>query len=193
MKSSFKNMVLSLGGITIVAALLIGCVNEVTKKPIAEASLKTQTEAMNTVMPKHDNDPLKDKVVLTVDGQEATVYPALLNGKVVGAAVEASADGFSGKIAVVYGFEADGTVINYSVLSHSETPGLGSKMQDWFRDAQGKRSVVGCNPGKENMTVSKDGGTVDAITAATISSRAFLKTLNGAFKAYMEYSNKAKH
>ena len=73
-----------------------------------------------------------------------------------------------------------------------ETPGLGAKMKDWFRDPTGKRSIIGRNPGAENMTVTKDGGTVDAITAATISSRAFLKTLKDAFAAYRNIQEKEK-
>ena len=166
-ESNFRNMVISLGGITIVAAVLLSWVNGVTEAPIKEAEFKSQTAAMEKVMPQHSNNPFDDKFT-------------------------SSADGFAGKIAVVYGFEADGTVKDYSVLQHSETPGLGSKMQEWFRDPQGKRSIIGRNPGTERLTVSKDGGDVDAITAATISSRAFLKTLDSAFKAYMEYSSNQK-
>jgi electron transport complex protein RnfG len=185
-------MVISLGGITIVAAVLLSWVNGVTEAPIKEAEFKSQTAAMEKVMPQHDNNPFDDKFTTTINGTEVTIYPAIADGKLAGAAVESSADGFAGKIAVVYGFEADGTVKDYSVLQHSETPGLGSKMQEWFRDPQGKRSIVGRNPGTERLTVSKDGGDVDAITAATISSRAFLKTLDSAFKAYMEYSSNQK-
>ena len=96
------------------------------------------------------------------------------------------------KVTVIYGFEQDGTVRNYAVMKQMETPGLGAKMQDWFRDPTGKRSVIGRNPGSENMTVTKDGGTVDAITAATISSRAFLKTLNDAFTAYQNIQAEEK-
>lgn len=191
-ESNLKNMVLSLGGISLVAALLLSWVNGVTEEPIKEAEFKSQTAAMEMVMPEHDNNPFDERFTTTVKGAEVTIYPAINDGKLTGAAVETSADGFAGKITVVYGFEADGTIKDYSVLQHSETPGLGSKIQEWFRDGQGSRSIIGRNPGNENMTVSKDGGKVDAITAATISSRAFLKTLNNAFKAYMEYSSNRK-
>lgn len=81
------------------------------------------------------------------------------------------------------GFDVDGNVINYSVLEHKETPGLGSKMAEWF--TTGKGDIKGKNPGKDNFTVSKDGGKIDAITAATISSRAFLDAVNRAHKVYM--------
>ena len=77
-------------------------------------------------------------------------------------------------------------------MKQMETPGLGAKMQDWFRNPTGKRSVIGRNPGSEDLTVTKDGGTVDAITAATISSRTFLKTLNDAFTAYQNIQAEEK-
>lgn len=77
------------------------------------------------------------------------------------------------------GFNPDGTIANYSVLEHKETPGLGSKMDTWFTK-NNKGDVVGKNPGTNGLKVSKDGGEVDAITAATISSRAFLDAINRA-------------
>ena len=80
------------------------------------------------------------------------------------------------------------TVRDYRVIRHAETPGLGAKMEQWFRDPSGARSVIGRNPSIESFTVSKDGGAVDAITAATISSRAFLQTLRDAYMAYREYA-----
>ena len=99
-------------------------------------------------------------------------------------------NGFSGEIVIMCGFKADGTVNNYKVLKHAETAGLGSKMQEWFRTEKGSQNVLGLNPGKNNVRVKKDGGEVDAITAATISSRAFLGALNDAYNAYLEMQNK---
>ena len=83
------------------------------------------------------------------------------------------------------GFKPDGSVYNYSVLDHKETPGLGSKMGTWFvKGAKG--DIIGKIPGKDGLSVSKDGGEVDAITAATISSRAFLDAINRAYLAIEE-------
>ena len=98
--------------------------------------------------------------------------------------------GFSGEIKIMCGFDADGTVRNYEVLSHAETPGLGSKMATWFRDSSGSRSVIGLNMETNSMYVTKDTdkkGEIDAITAATISSRAFLEALRNAYNAYVQY------
>ena len=80
------------------------------------------------------------------------------------------------------GFNKDGSIYNYSVLEHKETPGLGSKMDIWFTK-EGKGSIIGKIPGTTGLKVTKDGGDVDAITAATISSRAFLDAVNRAAAA----------
>ena len=74
-------------------------------------------------------------------------------------------------------------IIDYSLLSHVETPGLGSKAADWFKKGN-KGDITGMNPGEASLTVSKDGGKVDAITASTITSRAFLNAVNVAYAAY---------
>ena len=78
---------------------------------------------------------------------------------------------------------AEGKIIDYSLLSHVETPGLGSKAADWFKKGN-KGDITGMNPGEAALTVSKDGGKVDAITASTITSRAFLNAVNAAYAAY---------
>lgn len=189
-KSSVTNMVLSLGVITIVAGALLALVYNVTADPIAKAELDKQTEAIAAVAPAFDNSPLDEAVEVTVNGESepVKVYPAMKDGQLVGVAVESYTDrGFSGRFTVMYGFDAEGNVNGYSVLSHSETPGLGAKMGEWFCDPTANRSVVGKNPGTTKMTVAKDGGDIDAITAATISSRAFLDALNRAYSAYMQY------
>ena len=121
----------------------------------------------------------------TYDGDSLRIYPAKKGDELVGVAVESSTKkGFGGEIKVVVGFDPDGKLINYSVQKHSETPGLGSKMQDWFRTDKNKQSVIGRTLTEDGLKVSKDGGDVDAITAATISSRAFLDAINRAYSAY---------
>jgi len=107
------------------------------------------------------------------------------NGNFQGAAVKTSESGFGGKIDMMVGFLADGTIKGTSVLSHSETPGLGANMTGKFDD-----QFVDKNPADFKLTVSKDGGDVDAITAATITSRAFSKAVDKAYKAFE--ANKAQ-
>ena len=100
-----------------------------------------------------------------------------------GIAVKAQdANGFGGKLTVLVGFDNEGTIQGYRVLEHSETPGLGAKASFWFQEGQ-KGNIIGRHPAKDNLTVSKDGGDVDAITASTITSRAFLRAVNAAYKA----------
>ena len=93
--------------------------------------------------------------------------------------------GFGGALTVMVGLAQDGTILGYKVLESSETPGLGAKAQDWFQKGQ-KGDVIGKQAG--NLTVSKDGGEVDAITASTITSRAFLRCINAAYKTLSESS-----
>ena len=89
--------------------------------------------------------------------------------------------GFGGEIRVIVGFDTEGKLLNYSVLQHAETPGLGAKMQEWFRTDKNRQSVLGRNLSDGELKVTKDGGDVDAITASTITSRAFLNAVNRAY------------
>lgn len=188
--STLPNMVLSLGVITVVSGALLGGVYAITKEPIAEMQKNQQMSAIKQVAPQYNNDPEADKWTTTIDGNEFTVYPAYENSQLMGAAVKAvSMNGFAGEIVVMCGFLADGSVKDYEVLQQAETPGLGTKMQMWFRDPAGARSVIGKNPATTSFYVTKDnGGQIDGITAATISSRAFLESMRNAYDAYVAYA-----
>lgn len=191
MKSTLVNMVLSLGIITIIAAALLAGVYTTTKEPISAAQLNKQVEAIKAVTPAFDNDPVSEAIEITPEGESTPlkVFPAKMGGQLVGAAVESySSQGFSGDIKLIYGFDADGNITGYAVMQHAETPGLGAKMDEWFRSPEGHRRVIGLNPATSNLTVSKDGGDVDAITAATITSRAFLDALTRAASAFAQLS-----
>lgn len=175
LQSSFKNMVIVLIAITGIAAAALGSVYEATKSPIEAAKAAKQQNAIKAVVPEFDNNPLEEAKEYEVDGGVVKVFPAKKDGKTVGHAIETfTMNGFSGLIRVMVGVDVEGNIVNYSVLEHKETPGLGSKMQEWF---VAKGDIRGMNPTSNNMTVSKDGGDVDAITAATISSRAFLDAI----------------
>lgn len=192
LSSTLLNMVLSLGIITIVAASLLAWVHDATQEPIAEAVKQKQIDAIKAVAPKFTNNPVADKWEWTLKGMPETfvVFPAYDGDKFCGAAVEGySLNGFSGRVGVMYGFDADGNVTGYEVLQHAETPGLGAKMQEWFRMDAGKRSVIGHNPDYDVMYVSKDGGAIDGITAATISSRAFLEALHNCYSTFEVYKS----
>ena len=187
--STLPNMILSLGIITIASGALLGWVYSITKEPIALQAAAQQQAAIAEVAPAFDNNPEADKWETEINGVPFTVYPAYDDGKLVGAAVKGSSmNGFAGEITVMCGFEADGTVKDYRVLQQAETPGLGTKMEPWFRDPAGARTVIGKNPASTSFFVTKDsGGEIDGITAATISSRAFLETMRNAYEAYRNY------
>lgn len=176
-------MLLVLTGVTVVSVALLAWVNELTKEPIAQANAKALNDAVNMVIPGFDNDPIAEKKTQEVNGVEYAVYPATKGGEYIGAAVEASSMGFGGELKILVGFDAQGNILNYSLLSHAETPGLGSKADVWFKEG-GKGNITGMNPGESPLAVSKDGGKVDAITASTITSRAFLNAVNGAYAAF---------
>ncbi|MCM1356119.1 MAG: RnfABCDGE type electron transport complex subunit G [Staphylococcus sp.] len=189
MKSSLVNMVLSLGIITVVAAAALAGVYTATKEPIAQAKAEKQKAAIGQVLPdiQFNNNPADEASEVTVDGETVTVFPARQDGELVGIAVEShDTNGFSGLITVMYGFNPAGDITGYAVMQHAETPGLGSKMGEWFCNPA--HSIIGLNAASSNLTVSKDGGDVDAITAATISSRAFLRALTLANQASQQFA-----
>lgn len=186
LKSTLPNMLLSLASICIIAGAALATVNMYTTGPIAASKAAALQNAIQQVTPEFDNNPTKDQYKsATFEGDSLVVFPAKKDGKLVGVAVESfTKKGFSGEIKVIVGFDKEGKLLNYSVLQHTETPGLGSKMEQWFRTEKNKQCVIGRNLSEGNLTVTKDGGNVDAITAATISSRAFLDAINRAYSAY---------
>ena len=156
LQSSFKNMVLSLVIISMVAAGALAGVYLLTLKNIEAQKIAKQEAAKQAVLAGHED----------------------------GTAIEVSVDGFGGPFRVMVGFDAEGTILGYEILEHQETPGLGSHMEHWFKNANKPGQNIIGRKATGAFAVSKDGGDVDAITAATISSRAFLQAIN---KAYAEF------
>lgn len=170
-ESTFRNMALSLTLIALVAAASLGFVYEITKKPIELSNLNKKLNAIKQVVPEFNNNPDAEMFMVPSDkGDSLEIYPAKMNDEIVGYAVSTfSNDGFSGNILLMAGFKPDGTIYDISVLSQKETPGLGTKMAEpAFKD-----QFKGKDPSTASLKVKKDGGEIDAITAATISSRAF--------------------
>lgn len=185
MKSTLMNMVAVLFGITLVASAGVGLVNMITVDPIARAEEQAKADALRQVLPAFDKTTDEG---LTIDEIPVTVFTATRDGEVAGYAVEAlSKNGFGGEVRLMVGFAPGGEVLNVNVLRQTETPGLGTKMAE--QDNVLLRSVRGKNleqmklvDGK--LAVKKDGGDVDALTAATISSRAYVDAINRAYMAY---------
>jgi electron transport complex protein RnfG len=141
--------------------------------------LNKKLAAIKQVVPEFNNNPNDEMYRLpTGEGDSLDVYPAKNDGKLVGYAVNTyTKKGFSGNISLMAGFKPDGTIVNITVLEQKETPGLGTKMTE----SQFKDQFNNKNPSLFNLKVKKDGGPVDAITAATISSRAFCDAVQRAY------------
>jgi electron transport complex protein RnfG len=197
LESSFKNMLLVLFIVTLGVSAAVAYVFSLTEKPIADVKRNKQIEAIKAVIPgEFNNEPSADVWKVAAESKEEysylyaakqpdslELYPAKKDGVLVGTAVKTfTNNGFCGQIWVMVGFTPNGEVYNYSVLEHKETPGLGTEMVSWFTK-DGKGNIIGKNPATKALSVSKDGGEVDAITAATISSRAFLDAVNRAASA----------
>ncbi len=176
LESSFTNMVLVLTIISLVASGGLAFMHQITAGPIAAAEKKSQEEAIRMVLPDFAQ---LDTAIVVNDNKVFRAYDA--NGSTVGMAVETVSKGFGGDMTVMVGIKADGTIYEYKLLKHAETPGLGDKAATWFKE---KSDIRGLSDNNGALTVSKDGGSVDAITAATISSRAFLNTINSALTTY---------
>ncbi len=185
-ESTFINMVLALLIVTLISSSVLGYVYELTKEPIAQAKLNKKLNAIKAVVPAFNNNPDSVKYEIPVTGGEPVMaYPAKMDGVLVGTAIESyTMAGFSGLVKIMVGLKPDGSINGISVLEHKETPGLGTHMgDDWFL-GQFKDK----NPASFSVKVKKDGGDVDAITAATISSRAFCDAVTRAYDAFMQKS-----
>ena len=178
-ESTIKNMILSLTLIALGSSAALGFVYELTKEPIALSVLNKKLNAIKQVVPEFDNDPNDEMFRLpTGEGDSLDVYPAKKNGEIIGYAINTyTANGFSGNISLMTGFKTDGTIYNITVLEQKETPGLGTKMAE----PEFREQFTGKNPADFMLKVKKDGGPVDAITAATISSRAFCDAVQLAY------------
>ena len=181
------NMVLVLTLVAVIMGGILAFVNHLTEGPIAEQKEKALADGIKAVMACNDLKVAKTDEVKQNDakGKEMTftIYQIQdAQGNDLGAAVESTTMGFGGDLKVLVGFDPEGKILGYTLLEHSETPGLGAKADKWFQKDQ-KGDIIGKDP-KEPLTVSKDGGQVDAITASTITSRAFLLAINNAYNAY---------
>lgn len=184
-ESTFINMMLSLLGITLISGFALGFVNDLTVGPIAKAKLERKVNALKLVLPKFDNSPVQElKLVRSERAKDSIeMYPAFFKNEFVGAAIEGSSEkGFSGLIKIMVGFEPDGKIKNIAVLEQKETPGLGTKIKDVKFIEQYRNK----NPSAFNLKVAKDGGEVDALTGATISSRAFSEAVQLSYDEFIK-------
>lgn len=171
-------LVVVLGLITFVCALLLGVVNAITKDKIVQNGVDKRNAAMAEIIPGAAFEdlnvtvPAPDKNTPSITG----VYKAAVDGKDAGYCVEVKpTSGFNGELTLIVGIAADGTISGVKVTKMAETPGLGAKSQDadWVAQYAGQAA-------DGSLAVTKDGGTINAITGATITSRAVTLGVNTA-------------
>jgi len=188
-ESSFINMFSTLLIITIIAGASLGFVNKITKGPKAKAKLERKINALKLVLPEFTNNPVADLILVksNLAKDSVEIYPALNKNKNVGMAIIGSSKkGFSGLIKLMIGFKQNGTINNIVVLEQKETPGLGTKM----KDEKFSKQFRGIDPSKFNLKVKKDGGDIDALTGATITSRAYSEAVQMAYGEFVKVKSK---
>ena len=189
LKSNLPNMVGILTTVAVLCGGILAYVNDLTDAPRKEAAQNALNAGIEQVMGGKCKVEKPDTIIRTVDGKELT-YIAYKTDK--GTAIQSTdPNGFGGNLTVLVGFNNAGDILGYTILETAETPGLGAKADKWFQSVENggnseKSSIIGKNPATCNMTVSKDGGDIDAITASTITSRSFLNAVQHAYNVYKE-------
>jgi electron transport complex protein RnfG len=203
LESSLKNMLIVLTLVSAVAAFLLAYVNNFTSTTIAKINEEALSAGIKSVLNIGADDPIS---VGEKDVNGFIVYEVTRNSDWIGTAVKSTdKSGFGGDIEVLVGFDQDGKILGYEVLKHAETPGLGARAGEWFRtatlgevkevgvfskiffgkpDPAGSHNIIGRDIAQGELKVTKDGGDIDAITASTITSRAFLNAVNNAYKVF---------
>ena len=188
MNKIIKNTVI-LTLITLIAGICLGAVYEITKEPIAQARDAAKKEAWQQVFPDadvNDFEPVDvdqkaaDKAIKDL-GVKATIDEVCTVGEEGYVVTATDKEGYGGDIKITVGITADGTINGISILSITETAGLGMRATEpaFYEQYQGKQA--------EKFVVSKDGGDgepIDALSGATITSRAVTGAVNAALGYY---------
>lgn len=177
-------MVVVLTVICATSGLVLSYVNEATKAP-REYQLLTYVKgpSVQAVLPEHDNDPITDKIVLPMGKDDKgkailkTIFPAKKGARIVGLAYDATAGGYHGPIGLMIGVDPNGTLTGVSIMTHTETPGLGARIVEPAFTKQFK-GLSG------SVKLSNDGGKVDGVSGATFSSKGAVAAVNDALAMF---------
>jgi len=178
---------LVLGGFSLAATLLLATAFGLTKEPIEKSALEDLRRSLEQVIPTsiYDNNPAADTMTLTLDGAPLLVYRARKAGRVTGVAFETHRRGYGGDIRVLLGIDDSGKLLGVRVLKHTETPGLGDKIEvsrsDWINRFTGLS--LG-NPPEAQWAVKKDGGPFDQFAGATITPRAVVNSIRDGLRLF---------
>ena len=185
---TLKNMILAMVVTAGFSAMILSISHIITEEPIKKAQDAKKLEAIQAVLPpEYDNNPYQDRI--TISGSNIELYPVRQGSKITSVALKTYSDNaFGGRLELIVGFLLNGTITDYKIISHKETPGLGSKVaEDKFA-----RQLRGFNLEKQKLRVRQDNGDIDAVTSATISSRAVLDAINRAYDSYNKFSTLGK-
>lgn len=186
-KSTLINMIMALVIVCTLSALILAYVHKKTEAPIKAVKDNLELHAIAEIVPNgFDNNPFAEKTYITTsDNKRLVMYPVRKNGKIIALAIKSYTNrAFGGKMEVMVSITLDGCISGYKIIDHKETPGLGTKVTEKSFSDQFK----GINPKKVDFRVKKDGGDIDAVTAATISSRAVIDAIQRAHDAYTTFS-----
>ena len=184
-EASIWRLVIVLTSIALIAGLALTGVYALTKNPIEKGQQEKKDKALQAVLPEYQGTVV-DTVIVDADNEEIPVHLAIgENGELCGAGIETyTKKAFSGRFDLMVGFDAEGTIVNTEVLKANETPGLGDNINKNKSDFALQFNHQ--NPADFQLVVKKDGGDVDAITAATISSRAYCDAVQRAYDIFMK-------
>jgi len=170
---------LLLGGVALLTSAALAIASHLTEPDIKAAEAADLKQSLTQVLPgNYDNDLLKDTVTLPGKEGDVLVYRARHAGKVDAVVYRVIGHGYAGALVCVMGVSREGKILGVRVIKHSETPGLGDKIDpaksDWIHSFEGK--WLG-DPVPDKWAVKKDGGVFDQFAGATITPRGVVKAL----------------
>ncbi|MFC1643488.1 RnfABCDGE type electron transport complex subunit G [Chlamydiota bacterium] len=184
----FHKLTISLSTTCLIAAAAIAFVFMITKKPIANQHRLETLKAVKLALPVCDNDPVNDKKTLRINNKDMEFYIGKKTGVVNGIAFESSGEGYAGMIKIMVGINPIGEITGLEILENQETPGLGTRItKSKFKGQYIGKSFDNSKLVKGELAVNKDGGDIDAITGATISSRGVTSAVNKALEIFEKY------
>ncbi len=191
--------------ICMIATVLLTYVNDLTKEPIAKAQALQKAKALKQILPPFDNNPFDDAITLKTSDGEFKILPGKQNNKIISVVISGyTMQGFSGKIEAMVGFDKNQNITNIIITKHAETPGLGTKVcnrkeQKTLNSLFSNKKITGIVPNKfldqfngRNLVTltNKDKIKFDAISGATVSSKAVVDAVSRIATEYLKYINK---
>ena len=179
---------LLLGVVALLASASLAWAASATRDAISAAEAKDLRDSLAQVLPDNfaDNDLLADSAQVEVEGGKSlTVYRARQGDTTKGAVFKVSGKGYGGEIAILMAVDRDGKTLGVRVLKHTETPGLGDKIEaskaDWIKSFDGKSLETA------RWAVKKDGGDFDQFAGATITPRAVVNAVKGGLETFASH------